>query len=182
MATPGSRNFIAWKVNHPAPNGNCTIRLGTGPDESDFRVLHPLDKSANKNGSFPCGREETGLEGKEVKFPKNLTCDTCTLQIEWTVGDKGSAQQHYCADVQVIDKEAEECSGKCENGGICMNGECRCRKGTSGNYCQYKETDGPTFGLVFFYFIMFLVSVVLILGLFYGAFYLIKKIVSKSLY
>lgn len=63
-----------------------------------------------------------------------------------------------------------------------MNGECRCRKGTSGNYCQYKETDGPTFGLVFFYFIMFLVSVVLILGLFYGAFYLIKKIVSKPLY
>lgn len=91
VATPGSRNFIAWKVNHPAPKGNCTIRLGTGPDENDFRVLHPLDKSANKNGSFPCGREETGLEGKEVKFPKNLTCDTCTLQIEWTVGDKGSA-------------------------------------------------------------------------------------------
>ena len=45
--TPGSRNFIAWKVVHPAPAGNCTVRLGTGPDESDFKVLIPLDKSAN---------------------------------------------------------------------------------------------------------------------------------------
>lgn len=35
----------------------------------------PLDKSANKKGSFPCGREETGLEGKEVLFPANFTCD-----------------------------------------------------------------------------------------------------------
>jgi len=28
MATPGSRNFIAWKIVHPSPKGNCTIRLG----------------------------------------------------------------------------------------------------------------------------------------------------------
>jgi hypothetical protein len=48
--TPGSRNFIGWKVSHSAPNGNCTIRLGTGPNEEDFKVLYPLDKSANKNG------------------------------------------------------------------------------------------------------------------------------------
>ena len=84
MATPGSRNFIAWKIAHPSHKGNCTIRLGQGPDEADFRVLFPLDKSANKKGSFPCGREESGLEGKEVIFPANFTCDTCTLQWEWT--------------------------------------------------------------------------------------------------
>ena len=65
------------------PNGNCTLRLGTGPNESDLQVLFPLDKSANKQGAFPCGREETSLEGKEVKFPKNFTCDSCTLQLEW---------------------------------------------------------------------------------------------------
>lgn len=79
MATPNSRNYIAWKVLHPSHTGNCTIRLGEGPDESDFKVLMPLDKSANSKGSFPCGREETGLEGKEVHFPANFTCDSCTL-------------------------------------------------------------------------------------------------------
>jgi len=47
-------------------------------------VLFPLDKSADKKGFFPCGREETGLDGKEVIFPVNFTCDTCTLQFEWT--------------------------------------------------------------------------------------------------
>jgi len=50
-----------------------------GADEADFKVLFPLDKSANKDGSFPCGRTETNIEGKEFKFPKNFTCDTCTL-------------------------------------------------------------------------------------------------------
>lgn len=84
VSTPNSRNFIAWKIVHPSPTGNCTIRIGEGPDENDFKVLMPLDKSANKKGSFPCGREESGLEGKEVKFPANYTCDQCTLQWEWT--------------------------------------------------------------------------------------------------
>ena len=88
VATPGSRNFIAWKVTHSVPNGNCTLRLGTGPNEKDLQVLHPLDKSANKQGVFPCGREETSLEGKEVKFPKNFTCDSCTIQLEWQVGPR----------------------------------------------------------------------------------------------
>ena len=55
------------------------MRLGQGADEDKFIVLHPLDGSANKNGSFPCGREETGVEGKEVKFPSNFTCDSCVI-------------------------------------------------------------------------------------------------------
>jgi hypothetical protein len=75
VSTPGARNFIAWKTVHPSPTGNCTIRLGEGLDENDFKVLSPLDRSANKKGSFPCGREESALEGKEVKFPANFTCD-----------------------------------------------------------------------------------------------------------
>ena len=79
VATPGSRNYIAWKVVHPSLKGNCTIRLGQGADEEDFTVLIPLDKSANVNGSFPCGREETGIEGKEVKIPSNMTCDSCVI-------------------------------------------------------------------------------------------------------
>ncbi len=176
-ATPGSRNFIAWKVIHSVPNGNCTIRLGQGPNEEDFKVLFPLDKSANKNGQFPCGREETAMEGKEVKFPKDLTCDQCTLQLEWTIAEKGNVQQHYCADVQVIDKEVEECSGKCQNGGICMNGECKCRRGNSGAYCQYKETDGSSFLSFIFYCLAFMVIAVLILALFYGAYIYLRRIV-----
>jgi hypothetical protein len=110
MATPGSRNFIAWKIVHPSPKGNCTIRLGQGPDEGDFKVIFPLDKSANKKGSFPCGREESGLEGKEVMFPANFTCDACTLQWEWTTE---LGQMHICSDILIIDKEIEECAGKC---------------------------------------------------------------------
>lgn len=96
VSTPGSRDYIAWKIIHPSPKGNCTIRIGDGPEEDDFIVLHPLDKSANKKGSFPCGREETPLEGKEVKFPSNFTCDSCTLQWEWTTE---LGQLHFCSDV-----------------------------------------------------------------------------------
>jgi hypothetical protein len=44
---------------------------------------------------------------------------------------------HFCGDIEIIDKEAEECSGKCMNGGVCTNGVCKCRKGYSGTYCQY---------------------------------------------
>lgn len=84
VSTPGARNFIAWKTLHPSKKGNCTIRIGDGPNESDFQTLLPLDNSANKKGFFACGREFAELEGKEVKFPKNLTCDRCTLQLEWT--------------------------------------------------------------------------------------------------
>jgi hypothetical protein len=83
VAKPGSRNYVAWKVNVPAPNGNCTVRLGMGPDESDFKVLYPLDNSANEEGAFPCNRRETPVEGKEFKFPYNFTCDGCAIQVEW---------------------------------------------------------------------------------------------------
>jgi len=74
MATPGSRNFVQWKVSHPTPEGNCTLRVGQGLDEDEFIVLKPRDGSAYKDGSFPCGRE-VGYEGKEFRFPRNYTCD-----------------------------------------------------------------------------------------------------------
>jgi len=161
------------------PNGNCTIRLGTGPDESDLQVLFPLDKSANKLGSFPCGREEASMEGKEVKFPKNFTCDSCTLQLEWQVQEKGKVQQHYCADVEVIGTEVEECAGLCQGGGVCMNGECKCRKGTSGFYCQNKDAESSQVLSTLFYGACFLLLGVVILALFYGAYIYLKRIVSE---
>lgn len=181
--TPGSRNFIAWNVKHPAPNGTCIVRLGMGADEADFKVLLPLDRSG-VNGSFPCGREETNLEGKEFKFPRNFTCDACTLQLEWTIGYDSKnhpIQQHRCAEVQVIEKEVEECVGKCKNGGVCMNGECKCRKGYSGSYCQTLDSDSSALGTVLFYFALFLVIIALIVALFYGSFRIIKYIVRQHL-
>ena len=63
-----------------------------------------------------------------------------------------------------------------------MNGECRCRKGFSGTYCQSKDSDGASIGTMFFYLAMFLFVVVVILALFYGAYFVIKKIVSTIVY
>lgn len=79
VSSPGARNYVAWKTVHPSKKGNCTIRIGDGPNENDFTVLFPLDNSANKKGSFPCGRSFAEIEGKEIKVPKNITCDRCTL-------------------------------------------------------------------------------------------------------
>ena len=63
------------------------MRVGHGLDQEEgdeglFIVLNPRDGSANAEGSFPCGRE-IGYESKEFRFPKNFTCDSCTLQFEW---------------------------------------------------------------------------------------------------
>lgn len=30
LSTPGSRNFIIWKVNQPSQGGNCTVKLSRG--------------------------------------------------------------------------------------------------------------------------------------------------------
>jgi hypothetical protein len=78
MATPGSRNFVQWRVLHPQANSTCIVRIGVGLDEGEFIVVKPRDGSADKHGSFACGRE-IGYEGKEFRFPKNYTCDSCTL-------------------------------------------------------------------------------------------------------
>jgi len=54
--TPGSRNLIAWKVQTPAANGHCTIKVSSGTKEKDMILVKPLDGSAGDDGSFPCGR------------------------------------------------------------------------------------------------------------------------------
>jgi hypothetical protein len=73
-------------------------------DEGRFIVLKPRDGSANAAGQFPCGRE-VGYEGKEFKLPKNFTCDSCTLQLEWALpnGD----QIHQCADFLMAASESK---------------------------------------------------------------------------
>ena len=68
-------------------------------DEDKFVVLKPRDGSARTDGSFPCGRQG-GYEGKEFKFPKDYTCDSCTLQFEWAIP---GGQIHQCADLVMDD-------------------------------------------------------------------------------
>ena len=80
------------------------MRVGVGLDEDEFLVVKPRDGSADRKGSFPCGRE-IGYEGKEFRFPKNYTCDSCTLQFEWTVN---GGQIHQCADIILQDKEGNQ--------------------------------------------------------------------------
>jgi len=88
LAQPGSKALIQWKVLHSAPEGNCTLRVGHGldqeeGDENKFITLIPRDGSADQHGSFACGRD-IGYEAKEFKLPNNITCDSCTLQFEFT--------------------------------------------------------------------------------------------------
>lgn len=57
LATPGSRNLVEWRTIRPDPRGNCTVRFGTGVDETQFKTLRPRDGSGdNRFGKFPCGR------------------------------------------------------------------------------------------------------------------------------
>lgn len=41
-AEPNSKIFVAWKTLHPDVNGNCTIRIGAGLQQSDFTTLKPV--------------------------------------------------------------------------------------------------------------------------------------------
>ena len=77
--TPGSRNLVAWRILTPSPAGKCTIRVSDSPIESDMVVVKPTDGSAAEDGSFPCRREITPFEAKEIKIPRDLVCDTCII-------------------------------------------------------------------------------------------------------
>jgi hypothetical protein len=79
-----------------------------------------------------------------------------------------------CADIQIQGAQMEECSGKCLNGGVCQNGECKCRKGYSGKYCGYKDVDSSG---VLYYFIVFLALIAVIAALFYASIRIIKNVV-----
>ena len=66
---------------------NCTVSISTGSDMlDDFRLLRPHDGSANLDGQFACGRK-AGYEWKDFKLPKDLKCETCTLQMTWILND-----------------------------------------------------------------------------------------------
>lgn len=172
IATPGSKNYFVWKVNHPSPKGNCTLRISSGTEDDGFTILAPLDGSANKKGAFPCGRVQTVNEGKEVRFP-NISCDACVVQWEWSTH---TGKQFMCAEVAISGNEAEDCAGRCLNGGVCSNGVCKCRSSFSGSNCQYKETKETSY---FYLFVFYLVMIVIIAALFVGAIFLMKHAQKK---
>ena len=134
--TPGSRNMVAWRIHTPSPTGRCIVKVSDTPKEADMVTLKPTDGSAAEDGSFPCGREVTTYEAKEIKIPRNLECDSCILQLTWMTEE---GDQYRCTDFESASTEIPECFGQCLNGGICKNGKCGCPQGYSGSNCQYEE-------------------------------------------
>jgi hypothetical protein len=80
MSDVGSKHTVTWKTIHPDPQGNCTIRLGSKGEDKNMVTLYPLDGSGKKTkGKFPCGRETSSAEGKLIKFPNDVVCDSCVI-------------------------------------------------------------------------------------------------------
>lgn len=121
MGSQGSRNYFTWRTLKSHHNANCTMRISSSHESTEFKLLRPLDDSADYDGKFPCGRH-AGFEGKEIKLPLDLICDTCVLQLTQDI----SAEEkiHQCADIVILEKStaeyvAPDCIGKCQNGGVC---------------------------------------------------------------
>jgi len=174
-AEVSSKVFVAWKTVHPDATGNCTLRLGAGLMQSNFEVIRPLDKSADIHGKFPCGRDQSDYDGKMIKLPLNLTCDECTIQLEWET--KASGKLHMCSDIQILGGSVEDCAGQCTNGAVCMSGECQCRKGYSGKFCEIVEYAPATTNYTMYlkYFLFFIIMVLIIIGLLFAGYLLFKN-------
>lgn len=167
---------MAWKTLHPDAAGNCTIRLGSGVSQGGFKTLQPVDKSGlTSSGKFPCGREQSNYDGKLIKLPSNLTCDACTLQVEFET--KASGKLFMCADMEIIGGQIEDCAGQCVHGAVCMNGGCECRKGYSGRFCEIVESvpSNTNYTLYLKYFLFLIVMVLAIVLLLAAAYFLFKK-------
>ena len=134
--TPGSRNLIGWKVKKASPTGTCVLRVGDDPRDTTLEVLKLTDGTQDKDGRFPCGRNETPFEAHEFKLPKDLICDACFLQVEWRTDTE---TQYRCVDFESIGTEVPECFGQCLNGGICRNGKCACPSQFEGSNCQFEK-------------------------------------------
>ena len=132
-AEMSSKVYINWRTLHPDDKGMCTLRLGESANDKDYDILYPTDGSGRANGGkFECGRATLAIEGKEVRLPRNLTCDSCILQMEW---ETSMGKRYMCADIEILFGKIADCSGQCMNGGVCLNGKCKCRAGFEGDFC-----------------------------------------------
>jgi hypothetical protein len=91
--------------------------------------------------------EKLDMKAKSLDFPKTILATPALSNLNGlSLEDKFiNALILSCKTKKVtyIDSSLKfilvaDCSGKCQNGGVFINGECRCRSGYSGNYCQYK--------------------------------------------
>lgn len=73
-----------------------------------MKLLRPLDGSADEQGYFPCGRQVSVFEAKEVRMPRDLNCDSCIFELVWQT-DKG--KQSFCSDINISGGEVVECLG-----------------------------------------------------------------------
>ena len=80
MGAQGSKNYFTWRTLKAHHNSNCTLYISNGGETNEFRLMRPLDDSSDFDGKFPCGRK-AGFEGKEVKLPLDLTCESCVIQL-----------------------------------------------------------------------------------------------------
>jgi len=160
----GEKLNTIWEIRTPIPNGNCTVSISAGLDE-DFKALKPVDVvDYNTDFSFACGRQ-AGFDFKEFVLPEDYACDHCTLQLKW---ETLVGTVYSCSDLMIIGNKIENCLSKCLNGGACVNGECKCKKGFKGSFCEIDLMKGSNLG-----WILLIILILLSIGV--GAYMLFRK-------
>ena len=69
-----------------------------------------------------------------------------------------SAQDSLAA----LKAQREGCGGICKNGGQCQNGECVCREGFEGDFCD-EEAEGVAAELIWYFFITVVLVIAVVL-------------------
>jgi len=94
-------------------------------------------------------------------MPSDYVCDQCSLQWIWET-EKGTL--YSCSDIIINGGKIENCMGMCLNGGACVNGDCKCRVGYSGTFCEIDDNASSNWG---FYILLFLVLVLIGLAVYF---------------
>ena len=119
----------------------------------------PLTPINKQNFRIPCGRK-AGYESIEVKLPKSIVAEKgAVVQLEFST-PWGTVIQ--CADIIVQRQQLfhqSMCEPKCKNGGVCMNGLCKCSKMYTGDYCQTKVNNSSSLSLLLYILFVALVAV-----------------------
>lgn len=133
LTNSGSKMHVIWETINPVYNGNCTVRISPGLDQSNFTLLTPIHRRINEDSQFPCGRTK-GFESEQFKLPEDFVCDQCTLQWAWST-EEGTF--YSCSDMIINGNKIEDCIARCKNGGACFNGKCLCKDNFYGEFCEY---------------------------------------------